>query len=116
MPKLPFIDYSVSASLFGPFVLLNDQSSPLTIFTIDSTAVQSCVLYYSIIRGSTVETGRIFIASNMSDLSFEVDKTNDVDTGILLTGAMSGTTIQIQYISNNTGQTATFKYSQQNLN
>lgn len=116
MPKLPFIDYQVQNPLSSDITLNNDQMSPATIFTLDSTTVKSAIVEYSIIRGSTTEVGRIFITTDGISLSFEVDKTNNVDTGILLTGSLSGSNINAQYISNNTGQSATFRYSQRVLN
>jgi hypothetical protein len=116
MPKLPYIDYQVQAPLSTSVTLNNDQNTPATIFSIDATVVKSAIVEYSVIRASTVEVGRIFITSDGTTLSFEVDAANNVDTGISLFGTMSGSTILAQYMSTNTGQTGTFRYSQRTLN
>lgn len=116
MPKLPGIDYQVSNPLSSQITLNNDQSSALTLITLDSTIVKTAVIEYSIIRGSTAEVGRMLVTTDGITLSFEVDKANNVDTGVVLLGSMSGTNVLIQYLSSNTGQTGTFRYSTRVLN
>jgi hypothetical protein len=115
MPMLPFIDYQVPA-LSGTFTLNNDQLSPATIVSYNTVSIKSLTLDYSIIRGSTTEVGRIMIATDGSTLNFEVDKANNSDTGVALMGSLSMGNILVQYISNNTGQSAAFRYTQTTLN
>ena len=116
MPIFPFVNYAVQNPLSSDITLNNDQNTFLNIFTLDSTTVKSAVVEYSIVRGSTTEVGRLFIATDGITISMEQDKANNVDTGITLYGSLSGTIIQVQYLSTNTGQTATFRYSQRVLN
>ncbi len=116
MPKVPGVDYQVSNPLSSDIILNNDQSSLLTLVTLDSTTVKSCVVEYSIIRGATTEVGRLFIATDGNTLSLEQDKANNVDTGISILGNISGSNILIQYLSTNTGQAGTFRYSSRVLN
>lgn len=116
MPKLPFIDYQVQNPMSSDIVLNNAQGSPLTIISLDSSTVKSAILDYSIVRGSTIEVGRMLIATDGNTLSFERDQTNNADTGVILFGSLDGSMILVKYVSNNTGQTGTFKYSQKVVN
>jgi hypothetical protein len=116
MPKLPGLDYPISNPLSSDITLNNDQGSLMTLFTLDTTTVKAAVVEYSIIRGTTTEVGRIFIASDGTSLSFEQDKANNVDTGVSLFGFQSGSDVLVRYLSNNTGQAGTFRYSTRVLN
>lgn len=116
MPKLPGLDYPVSNPLSSDITLNNDQGTLFTLFTLDTNTVKAAVIEYSIIRGTTTEVGRIFIASDGTTLSFEQDKANNVDTGVSLFGSLSGSDVLVRYLSTNTGQAGTFRYSIRVLN
>ena len=116
MPKLPFVDFTVQNPLSSPITLNNDQNTPLTIVTLDSTSIKSAILEYSITRSTTTEAGRMFISTDGTTLGLEVDKGNNDDTGITFIGTLSGFNILIQYLSTNTGQTAVFRYLTRTLN
>jgi hypothetical protein len=116
MPILPGIDYQIQAPLSDDIILNNDQNTPLTIVTLDVTSIKSYIIEYSIIRSSTTEVGRIFIATDGTSLSFEEDKANNVDTGVTIFGALSGSNVIVRYMSTNTGQTGIFRYSKRTMN
>src|SRR5690242_5952153 len=115
MPRLPFIDYQVATQVSTEITLNNDQTSPANILVLDSTTIKSSIIEYSVIRSGNVETGRIIIATSGADLSFEIDKAETSPTGILISCLLSGSDILVQYVSTNTGQTASFRYTQRVL-
>lgn len=116
MPKLPFIDFQVP-SVSGIMTLNNNQSSPMTIFTLDSTSFRSLILEYSIQRGGITETGQIILSTDGINLNFSQSKNDSQsDPGVVLMGAMSGGTVLVQYVSTNTGQNPTFRYAQRVVN
>ena len=110
MPLLPGIDYQIPASIVPDVILANDQNTPATIFTLDVSSTKNYVVDYSIIRSTTTEVGRIFISTDGTSLSFEIDKANNVDTGVTIFGNLSGSTVLARYMSTNTGQTGMLRY------
>lgn len=118
MPILPFIDFQPSSSLNGPYTLMNDQISPAVAFSFSVSTLRSVVIEYSIIRSSTTEAGRILITTDGTNLGYSIDKENNTsgDCGIILTVGLSGSNVQISYVSTNTGQNGTIQYVQRNLN
>ncbi len=116
MPLLPGIDYQIQPTLSSDIILANDQNTPANLFALDVSSIKSYIVEYSIIRSSTTEVGRIFIATDGTTLSFEIDKANNVDTGVTIFANLSGSNVQARYMSTNTGQTGVFRYSVRSLN
>jgi hypothetical protein len=110
MPLLPGIDYQFPAPVVPDIVLANDQNTPATLFTLDISSVKNYIVDYSIIRGTTTEVGRIFITTDGTSLSFEIDKANNVDTGVTIFGNLSGSDVVARYMSTNTGQSGTMRF------
>lgn len=110
MPLIPGIDYQVPPAIVPDVVLANDQNTPATLFTLDLSIAKNYVVDYSIIRSTTTEVGRIFVSTDGTSLSFEIDKANNVDTGVTVFGNLSGSTVVARYMSTNTGQTGMMRY------
>jgi len=115
MPLFPNVDYFIQPPLSTDIVILNDQNSPATLFTLDISSIKSYVVEYSIMRSTTAEVGRIFITTDGTTLSFEVDNANNADTGVSIFGNLSGSNVVARYMSTNTGQTGIFRYSYRSL-
>ncbi len=115
MPILPNVDYLIQPPLSSDVILNNDQNTPATLFTLDVSSVKSYIVEYSVMRSTTAEVGRIFITTDGTTLSFEVDAANNVDTGVTIFGNLSGSNVVGRYMSTNTGQTGVFRYSYRSI-
>lgn len=115
MPLLPFIDYQVSNPLSGSITLSNNQSSPATAFSYTWSGNNSVAIEYSVTRGSSVESGRMLITTDGTNVSLALDKGNTADTGITFSGIISGASLLVQYTSTNTGQVGSLQYIKQDL-
>jgi hypothetical protein len=110
MPLLPGVDYQIPASVVPDVILANDQNTPAILFTLDVSNVKNYIIEYSIIRSTTTEVGRMLISTDGVSLSFEIDRANNVDTGVTIFGNLSGSNVLARYMSTNTGQTGTLRY------
>jgi len=97
-------------ALQGPFTLLDNQASPVTIVTY-SASTKYTILEYSLSRNGEDEVGSVMVVSNGTAVSYSGSTVNTVDLGVLLSATISAGTISIKYTSTNTGFTSSFKYS-----
>lgn len=82
--------------------------------TIFSTAVygsENLIVDYSILRGSTKETGQLFITSDGTNVSVSRHNSYIGDPGITITTQIVTGTLQVLYTSTSTGSNAQIKYS-----
>ena len=97
--------------------LLNNQASPAVIFTQDLNTTKAFSFAYTITRDTTYRTGTIFVAagSGTGSLAYSDDYVDNADTGITLSVTQADSTIRVNYVSTNTGESATMSYVISNL-
>lgn len=91
--------------------LLDNVGSLTTIISYSIASVRSLTFRYSIARGSTFRKGFVQITHDGVTPTFDDDFTQTAATGIVLSGAISGGNLVIQYTSSATGQTAFFQFN-----
>ena len=93
--------------------LNNNQSSAATAFTVLSTTTKVFAIDYTIVRDTAYRRGTITVTANGSttNLNYSDDYVENTSTGVSLTVSQSGTNINIQYTSTNTGFTSSLTYS-----
>lgn len=97
--------------------LLNNQSTPATIFTQDLNTTKAFSFAYTITRDLTYRTGTVMVAAGSlaGSLAYSDDYVDNADTGITLTVTQVDSTIQVNYVSTNTGDSGTMSYVITNL-
>ena len=97
--------------------LLNNISAPTTIFSEDANTTKAFTVNYTIIRDTTYRTGTLsVVAGSISGPSVYNDNfIENASTGITLVASQVDSTINITYISTNTGQSGTISYVINNL-
>lgn len=99
------------------FELLNNIASPSIIFSEDANTTKVFTVNYAIIRGTTYRTGTLsVVAGSISGpLAFNDNFIENASTGITLSVSQIDSTINVNYVSTNTGQAATISYIVNNL-
>lgn len=115
MPLLPGIDYGISNPIIGPLNISNNQGTPAVLFSYPWSTAKNVVIEYSLVRGASTEVGRIMISTDGSTVSHSTDVTNGANSGVNFLVALSGPNIELQYISNNSGSSGNFWYTQRSL-
>ena len=94
------------------FTLANNQTNQ-TIYQINSDNQKAFNMQYTIERGTTVRTGVLSVVPTQgaSTVSYSDDYTEAGSTGITLTVAKSGSTVNVRYSSTNTGSAGILTYS-----
>lgn len=97
--------------------LLNNISSPGLIFSEDANTTKAFTVNYSILRDTTYRTGVLsVVAGSISGaLVYNDNFIENASTGITLVASQIDSTINITYISTNTGQSGTISYVITNL-
>lgn len=97
--------------------LLNNQSSPAVIFTQDLNTTKAFNFAYTIVRDDTYRTGTVSVAagSGAGSLVYSDDYVDNADTGITLSVTQLDSTIRVNYVSTNTGESGTMSYLVTNL-
>lgn len=93
--------------------LLNNQVTPASIFDFPNPTLPnySFQVQYSIYRGGTVETGIIFVVRGaIGNIGQSIVGASNGSTGVTLNVAESGSTLQLQYTSTNTGNVPVIRY------
>lgn len=101
-------------SILNVVTFLDNQSSPVPIITMP--AIYNAVfLRYTIIRGTNVKVGRIFIATDGSvgigDAEEYAESPSMAATGVTMSVSLTGGNIVVSYTSTSTGSGGTFKYT-----
>lgn len=95
--------------------LVNNQPSPVTAFSIDGSLYRFSVIEYSIVRDTSFQIGSLYIVSDggtgVSIYDGAVPLATSADLGIEFSAVMSGSNVNIQYTSTNTGFNGFMRYS-----
>jgi hypothetical protein len=86
-----------------------DNNTSGDIFTVSLAGSENFIVSYSILRGSTKETGQVFITSDGTDTSHAVYNTFINNTGVELSSDIVSGNLRFRYTSDNSG-TGTMKY------
>lgn len=97
-------------------VILDNQSSAQTLFTMDQTLYQFAIVEYSIRRNTDAQVGRLLIANNGTLVNISDDFSQTGPVGVTFSAVLSGGFVQVKYQSTNTGFTGTFKCSKRKWN
>jgi len=95
--------------------LIDNTSSPTTIFTINATLIRAFDFDYTVVRGSTTRTGKVTVVASTDgtgvNLNYSDSGLQNSSTGVAFTATESGSAVSIQYTTTNTGSDATLTYS-----
>lgn len=111
MPRI--FGYDISATgdtLYGPFTVLDGQSSSALLTTFAVSGSNNIEINYSIFRNGVNRTGIAMISSNGISSSFSDINTDLADLGVELSSAINGSNIEIRYTSSSTGFNGAFKF------
>ena len=104
-------DYWEISSL-NSTALANNQVSPADIFSIAWLGSENMIIDYSIVRGTTKETGTVTLTTDGTTVSAA---TNNVDltvsAGITFSADISGANLRLRYVSTNTGSAGQMKWT-----
>ena len=99
----------------GQLFTMNDGvvSPASTIFTISTSVAKAFAVNYTILRDTAYRTGVFTVASDSgsSDLNYNDDYVENIDTGVTLSATQSGTSVSVKYTTSSSGDTAQFTYS-----
>lgn len=96
--------------------LQNNIVSSEIIFTESSIQYKAFTVDYTIIRGTGYRTGTLVIATdNGGSVSYSDEYVENTSTGIALTVTQTGTSVNINYTSTNSGQIGSITYYVQQL-
>lgn len=93
--------------------LLDNQVTPVSIFNFPNATLPnySFQVDYSIYRNGTLETGTIFVVRGaIGNIGQSIAGASNGSTGVTLNVAESGSTLQLQYTSTNTGSVPVIRY------
>jgi hypothetical protein len=95
--------------------LIDNTSSPTTIFTINSTLIRAFDFDYTLVRGTTTRTGTVTVVASTDgtgvNLNYSDSGLQNSSTGVAFTATESGSAVSIQYTTTNTGSDAILYYS-----
>lgn len=94
--------------LSSGITIANNTSSPTSLFTY-LASYNFAIIEYSIVRNSIYSVGRLMITNDGTTTSLTDDFNTNV--GVVFSAVISGSNVQINYTSTNTGFSGTFKYS-----
>ena len=98
--------------LNGPLNILDNQASPVTVFSYSGAPATFAIIEYSIVKNGSFRVGRLLIANNGTSVSTESDDYVETGTsGVVFSANFSSGNVNVQYTSTNTGAAGVFKYS-----
>src|SRR5271166_1746955 len=115
MPLLPGLDYQLTNPIVGPIAINNNQGTPMVLVGYPWAFAQNVVFEYSLVRGMITEVSRILVSTNGTTISWSNDATNQAGTGVTFMVMLSGANVEIQYMSDNSGSSGNFWYTQRTL-
>jgi hypothetical protein len=101
----------------GTYARASGTTSPLTnnntgtVATVSTNTASAFKFDYTIVRGSLYRTGSILVAAKSSGPTWSDDFVGNGETGVSLSVAQSGTSINFNYTTTNTGTNGTILYS-----
>ena len=101
--------------LQGPNILLDNQSAPQPVISVNSASYRHTVIEYSLSRNGSFRTGRMLLTNDGVSQALLVDDFVEVlSTGIVFTSDIAGSNVRILYTSTSTGSNASFKFNIRN--
>jgi hypothetical protein len=96
----------------GKSSALTNNSSGI-VDTISTTVALASMINYTITRGTAYRTGTIMIASNgaSANLTWNDEFVENSSTGVTLSVSQTGTDVNFNYTTSNTGTNGTIRYS-----
>lgn len=91
--------------------LLDNQLSPATAFTIETALYSFAVIEYSLERAGTRQMGRLLVTHDGTTAEISDDYVQRGDPQVSFSADISGSFLRIRYISSNTGNNITMKYT-----
>lgn len=105
------VDYWEQSNI-NTTIIANNVVAATDIFSIAWAQSENIIVDYSIVRGTTKETGTIHLTTDGTTIGIA---SNGVDTGnnagVNFHGAISGSNLKLQYTSSNSGSTGQMKWS-----
>lgn len=92
-------------------VTLNDNQVSTALAIQYDKSYRFAILEYSIQRNTDFRVGRLLVPNNGTSVSLNDDYVETGSTGVTFSAAISGSNVNINYTSTNTGFTGTLKYS-----
>jgi hypothetical protein len=90
--------------------IVDNQSSPATIFSVTALGSENIKVNYSIIRGNLKETGQLFVTNNGLTAAVTSESATISSTGVTFQATLSAGDIVLSYTSTSLGQGGTMKY------
>jgi hypothetical protein len=105
--KLNGLNQSILSS---PLTLVDNTSSPTTLFTYPSSTSYA-VIEYSVVRDGIYRVGSIIVTTDGTITSESDNYVETTSTGVTFSATVTGGNVAIQYTTTSTGFNGTFKYS-----
>lgn len=102
-------DYWEGSALFSSS-LTNNQVTPAVITQFGYFGSENVIIPYSLIRGSTKETGQIYITTNGTDISCTNSFSSTGSSGIGFSADLNAGNIRLLYVSDNSGSSGAIKF------
>lgn len=80
------------------------------LFTVEASGSENFVICYSIVRGSTKETGELFVTTDGLTAAVVKSSAYIGDTGVSFTAQINAGDLEVDYTTTSTGDDATMKY------
>lgn len=100
-------------ALSGEVSLINDQASPITVFSYDANSFNYSIIEFSISRGTERQVGRLLVANTATTAGINRDSLTmtGVGTGVDFSVTVLSGQVNIQYTSTDTGFNSAMKYT-----
>lgn len=106
----------VTAVSSVPIVVLDNISSPMTLFSFDAGLYPFAILEFSFLRNGESQVGRMMITNNGTVVAITVDSLSTNPTGITFDAVIVSGNVVVQYVTTSTGFNGAFKYSMRRWN
>jgi hypothetical protein len=93
-----------------PAVLVDNMVAPTLLISYDKTLFPFAIIEFSILRNGVYRVGRLMIANDGTNTAQSYDFVETGVTGVVLSSAISGSNVVVNYTSTSTGFNAAFKY------
>lgn len=116
MPRIFLFTPAAGSTIIGPISILDGQSLQTLLVSWPST-VDALQLNYTIERNGEVQTGRLLIANDGTDVSCTDDNTDtEASLGVIFDARLNGGNLELVYVSTAMGFPAAFRYSEERFN
>lgn len=90
---------------------LTDNTVNGTVFSVGFSGSENILVDYSMIRGTSKETGTLAITTDNTNVAVSTQGAATADLGVLFNGIISGGDLILRYTTTSTGSDVTMKYS-----